>query len=583
MVELKLESLDIDNLPKDIFLSVRVGEAQKLSRVAAEKTYKFPASICNTRRFGKVEVFRRVGGTPVDIRPEDGIVQEIELPCGVNDDKLRFRVSLAGQGESADPKKADNIPVDVPEQPEKPEKPQNPKVLEAREYLLQHNLEMRLSEAMQTVLRDRPEDPAAYIGEKLAQSAGAVRKVKSSQGNREDSEQTKPGDADDLKSSQGNREDSEQAKPGNVDDLKPSQDYHENSEHSKPGNEDDLREQAKQALLNASSNGQLERTLTEMSLKKSQPEDSSEFLREQARLTLLAASDDGQLERTLTEMSLQKKQEVDSSDSLREQARLTLLSASGDGRLDTALSDLQVERGVSSEEALKEQATQTLLKASSDGRLSAALEECRNMKSEAPESVNPANKSLVDMREEAKNTLLLASNDGRLASALSSMKGPATNVQTASAESIRLQAKESLLNASGDGRLTAALGDLQRSKTDTATDEDLRDQAKSTLLSASQNGSLAAALAAAKQESPQPDPADLRRQAKLTLLEAFTSGHLDEALQNLRTQNTCSGIPAHETSKDAEETQSVLSVLPNQAMYGPIFYSCNLTPNLRIF
>jgi len=675
MVELKLESLDMHNLTKDVYVSVRVGEAQKFSRVAAEKTYKFPASVCSVRRYGKVEVFRRVGSTPVDIRPEDGIVQEIAVPGGDDDDgKLHFRVSLVGEGGSNDPKRIEHLPVDLPEQPEKPP---NPKMLEAKKYLLHHNLEMRLSEAMRTVLQDRPENPAAYIGEKLAESAGAVRKIKLSQANHEDSEQAKPGDADDLREPPrpGDANDLlEQAKPGDADDPR---------EQAKPSDASDLREQAKQALLNASSNGQLERTLTELILKKSQQQDSYDSLREQARLTLLSASADGrldaalsdskieqggpsddthreqaqqtllndlreqakpgdaddlqekakpgdasdlreqakqallnassngQLERTLTELSLKNSQQHDSYDSLRQQARLTLLSASGDGRLDAALSDLKVEQGGPSEDALRDQAQQTLLNASSDGLLSAALEECMKMKNETPQSVNPNKKSVDDMHKEAKNSLLLAranetllhaSAENRLIAASGDLDCPKTDAVTV--EHIQGQAKSVQLSASQDGCSAAVLA-AAKQESPQPDSEDLRRQAKQTLLEASASGHLdealqslraqtactetpayettkeAEALAAVKQESPQPDSKDLRRQAKQTLLEASASGHLDEALQSLRAQTTCTEAPACETTEDVEEKQSGLHVLPLQAMYGPVFYSSNLNPNLR--
>jgi len=493
MVELKLESLDMHNLTKDVYVSVRVGEAQKFSRVAAEKTYKFPASVCSVRRYGKVEVFRRVGSTPVDIRPEDGIVQEIAVPGGDDDDgKLHFRVSLVGEGGSNDPKRIEHLPVDLPEQPEKPP---NPKMLEAKKYLLHHNLEMRLSEAMRTVLQDRPENPAAYIGEKLAESAGAVRKIKLSQANHEDSEQAKPGDADDLR---------EPPRPGDANDL---------LEQAKPGDADDPREQAK-------------------------PSDASD-LREQAKQALLNASSNGQLERTLTELSLKNSQQHDSYDSLRQQARLTLLSASGDGRLDAALSDLKVEQGGPSEDALRDQAQQTLLNASSDGRLSAALEECMKMKNETPQSVNPNKKSVDDMHKEAKNSLLLAranetllhaSAENRLIAASGDLDCPKTDAVTV--EHIQGQAKSVQLSASQDGCSAAVLA-AAKQESPQPDSEDLRRQAKQTLLEASASGHLdealqslraqtactetpayettkeAEALAAVKQESPQPDSKDL--------------------------------------------------------------------------
>jgi len=717
-----------------------------------------------------VELFRRVGSTPVDIRPGDGIVQELAIPRGVDDGKLHFRVVLAALDGATGPKKTEHIPVDAPEQPEKPA---NSKVSEAKDYLMHHNLEMRLSEAMRTVLRDRPEDPAAYIGERLAESAGIVRNVQSSQAKREDCEQAKPEprDADDVgeQAKPGAAEAlQEQAKPGDSDNLREqvktgdaddlreqvkAGDADDLPKQTKPGDSDDLlREQAKQALLNASSSGQLERALTELKLKNSQQQNSYDSVREQARLTLLSASGDGRLDAALSDLKVEEEGPIENnlkeqaqqtllkafSDgrlsaaleecknmkiettqsanpkqmSVDEQAKQTLLKASSDGRLSAALEECKnmkietIQSANPQKISVDEQAKQTLLKASSDGRLSAALEECKNMKIETTQSANPKKRSVDDlrketkknillagsdgrlasalsgvkgpasavqtasaeseecmnmknettqpvnpkkrsvdelrkeakknlllasndgklasalsgmkgpaaegqtasaeseecmnmkndtpqpviprkksvegMREETKSSLLLATNDGRLASALSGMKGPAAEVRTADTESVRLQTKTALLAASADGRLTAVLEDLHHPKTDAVT-EDIRDQAKSILLSASQDGCLAAALAAAKQESPKPDTEDLRRQAKQTLLEASVSGHLDEALKDLRAQSTCAETAAHETPKAAEEKPSGLHVLPIEAMYGPVFYSCNLTPNLRIF
>merc|ERR1712166_1056692 len=50
----------------------------------------------------------------------------------------------------------------------------NPKVAAAKAYLDKHLLEHRLAEAMQSVLRERPDDPAAYVAAKLLANAGMV-------------------------------------------------------------------------------------------------------------------------------------------------------------------------------------------------------------------------------------------------------------------------------------------------------------------------------------------------------------------------------------------------------------------------
>jgi len=175
MVELKLEPLD-GNLTKDYYVSVRVGEVQKLSRINAGRGYKFPSSAIGERKFGKIEIFKKVGHASVGIVPENGVDQEVRVDLE-DETKVRFKVAL-----NTDEEKSASRPVRMEATQEKSpgRKQDHSKVQAAKAYLEQHNLEMRLSEAMQAVLREKPEDPAAFVAEKLAKSAGAVQKTPSS-------------------------------------------------------------------------------------------------------------------------------------------------------------------------------------------------------------------------------------------------------------------------------------------------------------------------------------------------------------------------------------------------------------------
>jgi len=166
MVELRLEPLD-GELQKDYYVSVRVGEVQKLSRVNPSRGYKFPQAAIGERKFGKIEIFKKVGACSVGIIPESGVDQEVRVDL---EDKsnVRFRVLLNGDQPAKPP------PANVEDKPAA--KVLNPKVTAAKAYLESHNLEMRLSEAMQAVLREKPEDPAAFVAEILKKSAGSVQK-----------------------------------------------------------------------------------------------------------------------------------------------------------------------------------------------------------------------------------------------------------------------------------------------------------------------------------------------------------------------------------------------------------------------
>lgn len=176
-MELKLEALNVDSLPQEMYMSVRVGEVQKMSRVVSGRLYKFPQSVIGDRKYGKIELFQRVGGCSVGIVPDATADQEVAVPLGETGNKAHFRILLEG-----DPsiKKMSAQPVveggDVAEE-KQAATDANPKVVAAKAYLEKHNLEMRLHEAMQAVLREKPEDPGAFVAERLLKSSGVVTKL----------------------------------------------------------------------------------------------------------------------------------------------------------------------------------------------------------------------------------------------------------------------------------------------------------------------------------------------------------------------------------------------------------------------
>lgn len=265
MVELKLEALDFDNAAGDTYVAVRVGENQKLSRLSAVRNFKFPHTVVGDRRYGKVDIFKRIGSASVAIRkdPEKSNAQELAVACneGTN---LNFRVTLGGE----------------PVFSEKPAAGSHPAVVEAKSYLVEHNLEMLLSDAMQAVLRERPTNPSQFIAEKLSKSAGAYSTAPA-----EGRAQTAPAG------------DSNYAGAPAPDTEK-------------------LRLQAKDTLLQATSNGALDAALTKLKDSKA------------------AAAPDAAADAAAQAPNTEK---------LRMQAKTTLLEASSNGALDAALAKLKKE------------------------------------------------------------------------------------------------------------------------------------------------------------------------------------------------------------------------------------------------
>mmetsp|Transcript_30151 Transcript_30151/g.64185 ORF Transcript_30151/g.64185 Transcript_30151/m.64185 type:complete len:377 (-) Transcript_30151:74-1204(-) len=165
MVELKVDALDWEQYKGEHYVAVRIGEVQKISKITASKTYKFPASVLDTPNklgnnvFGKVEVFRRVGSGNVAVA--DG-QNEVTVHCGA--ETLRFDVGVAL--DSAAQEKKGAAPA---------EQPPSAKFAQAKAYLAQHQMEARLAEAMEAVLRQRPADPAAFVAERLVSNPKGIK------------------------------------------------------------------------------------------------------------------------------------------------------------------------------------------------------------------------------------------------------------------------------------------------------------------------------------------------------------------------------------------------------------------------
>lgn len=150
-----MDTLQELNLPGDCFLSVRVNDTQKLSRLSASRVYSFPK--LGERKFGKIEVFRRVGVCSIDIDPRYPSIREVHLDCK---DTAIGTIGLR-VGIEADETTRKKVKTEIPTK-----KPSS-RVKAAKEYLSQHSLDVQLSEAMQAVLRERPVNPTEFLAAEL--------------------------------------------------------------------------------------------------------------------------------------------------------------------------------------------------------------------------------------------------------------------------------------------------------------------------------------------------------------------------------------------------------------------------------
>jgi len=144
-----------------------VGDVQKLSRLSGSRVYKFNQA--DQHRFGKIEVFRRVGSASIDLQPAVSDLREVQINCS-DLGPIGLKIGVDSKNGGLDPKQLE-------QEAKEHEKKNDGKVKAAKEYLHTHSLEVLLSEAMQAVLRERPDNPAEVLAEKI-KAAAQARPVK---------------------------------------------------------------------------------------------------------------------------------------------------------------------------------------------------------------------------------------------------------------------------------------------------------------------------------------------------------------------------------------------------------------------
>mmetsp|Transcript_45038 Transcript_45038/g.104330 ORF Transcript_45038/g.104330 Transcript_45038/m.104330 type:complete len:390 (+) Transcript_45038:77-1246(+) len=175
MVELRFESLEADGMPSECYVSVRIGEHQKFSRLSEKRSFKFaqaPKEGRYSSRYGKIEIFRRIGSCGLDVDPAREGLREVLVNCSeAGFGSVSMQVALDKLGKTV-PGGEDAVPA-VDEHPPV----QSTRGQQAKDYLREHCLEVCLSDAVQAVLRERPADPILMLVQKL-QAASKSRIVR---------------------------------------------------------------------------------------------------------------------------------------------------------------------------------------------------------------------------------------------------------------------------------------------------------------------------------------------------------------------------------------------------------------------
>lgn len=194
-----MAALGHSSIEKDLFVSVRVGACEKLSRLSDEpKVYRFPEANGSTN--GKISLVRRLGSCGVDMKAvSEGSFREVALPCkGIGELVVQVlpesgeggrRQRLSGCQAGVDPPSASDPacasvnpikPLTCCSDEAAPREQSSAKVQlgrpaansaskesVVRTYIASHSLESNMAHALQEVLRERPDNPTAVLAQKL--------------------------------------------------------------------------------------------------------------------------------------------------------------------------------------------------------------------------------------------------------------------------------------------------------------------------------------------------------------------------------------------------------------------------------
>lgn len=95
-MEIRIEAPAGEAPPPNTFVSMRVGDIQKQSRLETTRTYRFPPPQDARGTIARLEVFKRVGNISVDL-DKCNSSDRLEVPCSDLDrDSIALRLDVKG-------------------------------------------------------------------------------------------------------------------------------------------------------------------------------------------------------------------------------------------------------------------------------------------------------------------------------------------------------------------------------------------------------------------------------------------------------------------------------------------------------
>lgn len=540
------------SLPDGSYIAVRIGDIQKQTIYDPKKVYCFPEA----RRFGKIDVYRRVGTCDLIWGTEEPEARSYKVIGSEGDTGTRLKVCISRPAVTGAAKfrTAQAVPPTAQAKDAGKGKEASPA---AKRYLKENDVEAILTGALRALLKTMPEDAPSFLCNYITNyyaakpSADATAPVLPSTTG---PLAVEPGPALEVLRLKARNNIIHASTCGKLEDVFSgtlgAQKSQPSTNAKSAADLEKLRLNARDVMLKAHDAGDLEKALA--AVKNIGENDAAtkatgasgtnldiESLRCKARSNLIRAQGEGKLDQALAEVTLSKSGPAAKMDieTLRVQARDVMVRAFDAGDLDKALAEVSSTKGNSSAKLdldnLRFQARDVMLTAYATGDLDKALSEISLIKDSSPAKLD-----IDKLRLLARDVMLEAYATGDLDKALLETKIDA--VSKGDIDNLRLQTRDVMLKAYAAGDLDKALAEvnLNQEQNDACMDiENLRIRAREVMLQACNEGDLDKALTESvsiKKETVDLDVETLRSKAREVMLQACNEGDLDKALSEVR-------------------------------------------------
>jgi len=150
-------------MPQGSYVGVRMGDVLKQGRYEPSRCYRFPKA--DRRKNAKIDVYQHIGSCTLAVEPDAKALHEVKVEC--SDPAftgMRLKVNVHSKNDEVGRQQREARASALRGQ--------------AKDYLVQHSIEERLSEAVKLLLQDQPADPIKFLCTRLEGDGNVVKDAK---------------------------------------------------------------------------------------------------------------------------------------------------------------------------------------------------------------------------------------------------------------------------------------------------------------------------------------------------------------------------------------------------------------------